>query len=120
MDVGRTHAAILRDMPSLPQQELEDLGRRLGERHGYQFRPAAYFASSGILVHTPAVADREIAVIERSVFLYPRHDRWQARVTQHGGPHWIREVDTITRLEEVALEALQSGVCPPTTAWKVE
>jgi len=106
-------------MSSDLQQQLEDLGHRLGE-HGYQFRRAQYFADTGVLIYSPPVQHDEIAVIERSVFIYARDQRWEARVTLHGGPHWIREVDSIAQLEEAVLEALRSDARPPTVRWKIE
>ena len=100
-----------------PQQELEDLGHRFGER-GYRFRCAPFFGASGIWIFVPPDGQGEIAVIEKSVFIYARYGRWEARVTQHGGPHWIRQADTIPALQEVALEGLTSSVLPPTAAWE--
>jgi hypothetical protein len=106
------------DVTATPQEELEALGRRLAQEHGFRFRPAPYFATSGILVCTPPVDAGAFAVIERSVFLYSRENRWEARVTQHGGAHWIRVAETIARLEVLALEALQTEARPPTSAWR--
>ena len=102
-----------------PQQDLEALARRLGE-HGYRSRRAQYFAASGVLVYSPPVHEAEIDVIERSVFIYARGSAWEARVTPHDGPHWIRSADSLEELKEVALEALRSPMRPPTSAWKVE
>ena len=102
-----------------PQQELEVVARRLGEC-GYRFRRAPHFAVSGVLIYSPASCDDELRVFEKSVFIYARGVHWIARVTQHGGPHWIREVDSIGQLEDVALEALRSQARPPSSEWKVE
>jgi hypothetical protein len=102
-----------------PQHELESVVRRIGE-HGFRFRRAEYFGASGVLIYSPPVRHSEISVVGRSVFIYARGSRWEARVTQHGGPHWIREADSIDRLEEIALEALRSPARPPTSDWKVE
>lgn len=55
-------------------------------------------------------------MIERTVFLYWA-DAWEARVTQHGGRHWIKRSATIEELESVALEALATDERPPTTDW---
>ena len=68
----------------------------------------------------PPSAHDEIAVIESSVFVYRRGQHWEARVTQHGGPHWVRQVENLESLEEVAMEALRSKARPPTGEWTVE
>jgi hypothetical protein len=107
-------------MDSSSQRALEELGRCL-EEHGFRFRAAPYFGSSGIAVFTPPVqsgSHRDISVIERGVFLYASGDGWEARVTRHGGPHWTRSADTIADLEEIALEALRATEVPPNLNWR--
>jgi hypothetical protein len=101
------------------QQELEGIARRIGEL-GFCFRLGQHFGGSGVLIFSPPVRDSDIPVIERGVFIYARGSRWEARLTPHGGPHWTLEVESVERLEEVALEALRSATVPPTSEWKVE
>jgi hypothetical protein len=105
-------------MPSDRQEELEELARRLGAQ-GFSFRRAPYFAATGVFISSSPIQNDEFAVIEYTVFLYGVEERWEARVTQHGGPHWIRQAESLERLEEVALEALRSSARPPNDEWKV-
>jgi hypothetical protein len=58
-------------------------------------------------------------VIESSVFLYPQGTGWEARVTLHGGQHWIRSAASTGELETVALEALSTHDRPPSPIWRV-
>lgn len=68
-------------------------------------------------MYTPPIAtDDNIPVIERTVFLYWA-DVWEARVTLHGGRHWIKRSATIEELESDALEALATDERPSATDW---
>lgn len=58
-----------------------------------------------------------IQVIEAPVFLYHSGESWEARVTPHGGPHWVRRAATLDELEELALEALGTRDVPPGPEW---
>jgi hypothetical protein len=98
-----------------PESELEALGRRLTDQ-GYRYREAKYFSDNGIVVFAAA----EEGVIEKSVFLYERNGSWIARVTSHGGSHWVRSAKTCAELEGPALEALRSPERPPARGWLLD
>ena len=102
-----------------PQLELENLARRLGE-YGYRSRRTDRMATSGVMIFSQPIDFGDFQVIEQTVFIHRRGQRWEARVTQHGGPHWVREVDGLDQLAEAALEALRSKIRPPTSEWKIE
>ncbi|AGC43520.1 hypothetical protein MYSTI_02193 [Myxococcus stipitatus DSM 14675] len=117
-----------------PQQALEELGRRL-EARGFVFAPRAFFASNGIIVSRPLAPRRggdsgaresvsgalpleytpaDIKVVLPWVALYFVAAGWEARVTAHGGPHWIRRAERLDALEGFVEEALRvpEGTCP--------
>ena len=101
------------------ERELDALGQRMSE-HGFGVKTARYFADEGILVFVIPGADGidgGPVVIEHAVFLYPAGPNWEARLTVHGGPQWVRRADNISILEDIALEALRADAIPPNCAW---
>ena len=101
--------------------QLDDLALRF-ESRGFLARQATYFADNGILIFSkpsdePAPGADGIAVIGRGVCLYWGDAGWEARVTTHGGPHWIKHAASIAELEAVALEALATDQTPPSDGW---
>lgn len=113
------------------QHALEELGRRL-EARGLVFASRDFFASNGIIVMrpiespapehgevSPASPPREYSLADirqysHRVALYHSGTSWEARVTAHGGPHWIRRAESLDELEGFVDEALQAteGTCP--------
>lgn len=94
---------------------LDSITTRLTER-GYVVTRRNFSSPDGLLVHTPAQASSapaSIAVIDDAVFLYSIASGWQARITPHGGPHWIQNAATLDALFDVALAALQSNGSVP-------
>lgn len=129
LDVLASPRTPARAMTTRHQVLLDELGRRL-ETRGFRFRRRTYFASSGILVMTqpraavpsaePSEGDytlTDVWYFERAVMLYPFEGGWEARVTRHGGPHWVRRVGTLDAMESCALEALGTSAVPPGPAW---
>jgi hypothetical protein len=101
--------------------ELAEVGAAL-EARGYCARPAPYFAQGGIFVFTPALTtrvelassdSRQLEIIARTVLLYVVAGRFEARVTRHGGPHWIQSAASRAELEGLAVTALESTEIPP-------
>ena len=102
------------------RRELEAVGLRLQDL-GYRFDWRPFFGTPGIWAFLPPEPDPSgITVVNRPVFLYGTARGWEARLTPHGGPHWIRPAATVAALEEIALEALRSTATPPSYAWHVE
>jgi|RhiMethySRZTD1v2_1073278.scaffolds.fasta_scaffold320956_2 hypothetical protein len=105
---------------------LAEIGAELAAR-GYVTRQAPYFANNGIVAFSQPVATwidtprgrQAIDVIERSVALYATEGRFEARVTQHGGPHWVKAADTPEELQALALDALEALEIPP-AGWLLE
>lgn len=62
------------------------------------------------LEYSPA----DITRTPRWVALYHSGAAWEARVTPHGGPHWIRRAGSLDVLEGFVDEALRAaeGACP--------
>lgn len=99
------------------QAELDALARRLAER-GYRCRSTRYFAHVEVLALSPgAEGPAGTPVAERSVFLCHGDDGWMARVTPHGGPHWVRRVSNCSELEAIALQALATDARPRSDEW---
>jgi hypothetical protein len=102
--------------------QLDDLALRF-ESRGFLARHRSYFADNGIVIFSgpsddePALGADGIVVIGRGVFLYWGDARWEARITPHGRPHWIKHAASITELEAVALEALATDQTPPSDGW---
>lgn len=103
-------------MPLTYESDMEQLSYRLVQ-NGFGTRPAPYFAENGILAFTAVTGTSVGNVMEKTVFLYATPDGWCARITQHGGPHWMRVVEDISALERIALEALRRTETPPSSAW---
>ncbi|KYF53323.1 hypothetical protein BE04_26770 [Sorangium cellulosum] len=99
--------------------DLQRLSQRLAQ-HGFGTRSAPYFAENGIVAFTAVVHTRVGNVMENTVFLYATPDGWYARITQRGGPHWIRAAEDISALERIALQALRRTKTPPSSAWTEE
>jgi hypothetical protein len=94
-------------MSDMRWKALEELGRRL-EMQGYGVNfNCPYFAETGLGVF-PRPGEPE-AVIGTSVLLYCTTQGWEARVTPHGGPHWVRHASSIPELEAAALEGLRAS-----------
>ncbi|MFY1824837.1 hypothetical protein ACN47A_02865 [Myxococcus fulvus] len=117
-------------MTTQHQELLDELGRRL-EARGFRILRRAYFGPSAILVTTPprrAAPETEaregeytladVWYFDRSVYLHPFGNGWEARVTRHGGPHWVRRTATLNELESVAVEALGTSTVPPSPEWR--
>ncbi|NTX05452.1 hypothetical protein HUA74_28160 [Myxococcus sp. CA051A] len=112
------------------QRSLDELGRRMEER-GFVYRDVRFFATSGIVVGTRPIPkfipietphgtmELDVSSSERRVALYASPRGWAARVTPHGGPHWIRGADTLDELEAIALEALGTSIVPPGPDWRI-
>ena len=102
--------------------QLDDLALRF-ESRGFLARQRSYFTDNGIVIfvgpsdNEPSPGADGIFVIWRGVFLYWGASGWEARITPHGGPHWIRYAASITELEAVALEALATDQTPPSDGW---
>ena len=101
--------------------QLGDLTLRF-ESRGFFASPRSFFADNGIMIFLrpddePAPGSHGIGVIERRVFLYWGETGWEARITPHGGPHWIKRAASIAELEAAALEALASDQTPPSDGW---
>jgi hypothetical protein len=106
------------------QQHLEALGASL-ERRGFRWRGSrGFFAKNGIWAYTPPTPQSVASgtpVMERTVFLYRVGDQWTARVTQHGGPHWIKRAKDLRELEAIAIDVLAEGRQPPSDdSWEEE
>ncbi|KYG08615.1 hypothetical protein BE21_22685 [Sorangium cellulosum] len=101
------------------EMDLQRLSQRLAQ-HGFGARSAPYFAENGIVAVATVAHTRLGNVMENAVFLYATPDGWYARITQHGGPHWIRAAEDISALERIALEALRRSKTPPNSAWTEE
>lgn len=105
-------------MPSVDDQ-LDDLARRL-ESRGLVVRNRCYFADKGIFVLSqplPVEATGIEGISERTVFLYWSDAGWEARITCHGGPHWVRRVASLVELEAVAIDVFATDRTPPTDGW---
>ena len=83
-------------------------------------RDAPFFSDAGIVVAVRPDATRTdvIQVIEAMVFVYATPDGWQLRVTQHGGPHWVRDAAAERELEDVVRDYLRAPVRPPGPGWR--
>ena len=103
-------------------EQLDDLALRF-ESRGFLAKQRSYFADNGIVIFSgpsddaPAPGPDGIVVIGRGVFLYRGDAGWEARITPHGGPHWIKHAASIAELETVALEALATDQTPPSDGW---
>lgn len=95
--------------------QLEIVRRRLQAR-GLFIASRFLFGSPGIVVALSRPEDA-LSPVDRPVHLYRSRDGWTARLTPHGGPHWIRVVDTAAELESIAVEAVRSPVVPPNERW---
>jgi hypothetical protein len=85
---------------------------------GYAVRDGAWFSPVGLLVFIrPEAVAGELPVVERKVAVYPRGDRWEARVTRHGGPHWIRGADSSSELIETVRHVLAQEPFVPDPTW---
>ena len=92
--------------------ELDSLADEL-EREGFLLRRGTpFFAPNGFAARTSWEN-------VRSVFVYFLDDHWMARITAHGGPHWIRPCSDVSELRIAAVEALASTSTPPSAAWRV-
>jgi hypothetical protein len=77
-----------------------------------------YFAPTTLVVYVvPQDQPGEIWTADQMVFVYPRLGGWEARVTRHGGPHWIRQASTIEEIQEIALAVLAQDPFRPDSAW---
>ena len=112
----------MRNRPTTPEDEqaLRELGDRL-ESLGLLVGSKPYFGIPGIAAWRPQppLAPGEIRPVDRFVFLYASADGWAARVTPHGGPHWVRSAQSAAALEEFAVEALGTTAMPPSEAWQI-
>ncbi|WP_437631343.1 hypothetical protein [Sorangium sp. So ce854] len=106
-------------MPHDCEMDLQQLSHRLAQ-HGFGTRSAPHFAENGMVAFTAVAHTRVGNVMNKPVFLYATPDGWYARITQHGGPHWIRAAEDIYALERIALEALRRTKTPPSSAWTEE
>ena len=108
--------------PITPEDErgLQELRRRL-EGRGLALSTRCYFGVPGIVAYEPLppTPPGEIRVAGPMVFLYASEEGWAARVTPHGGPHWIRTATSAAALEDFVFEALGTTARPPTAAWRL-
>lgn len=100
------------------ESELRELAERLTLR-GYGVRRSEFFAPGGVMIfrRKRPLVPSAVDVLEGCVFLYRSEDGWCARVTQHGGRHWVKPVRDLLRLHDAALEALHATSSPPSEAW---
>jgi hypothetical protein len=102
--------------------QLDELALRF-ESRGFLAGQRNFFADNGIVIVSgpsddePPPGPDGIVVIGRCVFLYWGDAGWEARITPHGGPHWIKHAASIAALESVALEALATDQTPPSDGW---
>lgn len=102
------------------QQELETLVGRF-EQRGFAWARRCFFGQAGIIVGTPSAqipSDGIRLAWKHAVQLYWNGSHWEARLTPHGGPHWIKTAPTLDQLEEVALEALGANPRRPGAGWQ--
>ncbi|MGE0786421.1 MAG: hypothetical protein AB7S26_12195 [Sandaracinaceae bacterium] len=116
---ARTRQAPPRTARHLDRQ-LTRLAKRL-ESAGLHVRKAAFFASTGVGVSARSLeAAPGITLAGPSVFVHPSDEGWELRVTQHGGPHWTRQVPSIDHAETIARAYLADPTTPPGPEWNEE
>lgn len=100
-----------------PALVLDELQRRL-KTGGLVARRVSFFADDGLMVARRGESTRQVDVLEKAIFLY-FESRWTLRVTQHGGPHWVRRLDAalVDQLEEAVLSGLAAFKLPPPPGW---
>ena len=85
---------------------------------GFSIRDAPHFAAVGIAAHTaPIDAEPDLRVIDGIVFIYPRGDSIELRVTQHGGPHWLNTAANEGQAIAIAKAFLAHPAMPPGQGW---
>ncbi|NVB82021.1 MAG: hypothetical protein HOV81_26810 [Kofleriaceae bacterium] len=108
------------------QQEIETLVGRFAQR-GYGWARRCFFGQAGIIVGTPAVPILRDGIAlpwDHAVQLYWKGSHWEARLTPHGGPHWIKTASTLDELAALGEEAIascrwrRSRMTPPGIGWK--
>jgi hypothetical protein len=109
-----------RPITAADEQALKDLRQRL-ESDGLGVSDRCFFGIPGCAAYKPLppAPPDEIRVLGRIVYLYASREGWAARVTPHGGPHWIRTAQSAAALEEFAREALATKATPPNASWRV-
>ncbi|MCC6874214.1 MAG: hypothetical protein IT378_07880 [Sandaracinaceae bacterium] len=102
-------------------ERLANLARRLSAE-GFAARDAPFFSDVGIVVAVRPDATMAMAggipVIEAMVFVYAIPEAWQLRVTQHGGPHWLRNAASERELENVVRDYQSAPARPPGPGWR--
>jgi hypothetical protein len=100
-------------------ERLAHLARRFSAE-GFAVRDAPFFSDAGIgvAVRPDATTAGVIQVIEAMVFVYATPEGWQLRVTQHGGPHWVRDAASERELEDVVRDYLSAPARPPGPGWR--
>ncbi len=91
-----------------PENVLESLAKEF-EHQGFQVRrETCFFADNGIAIgHSGFLR----------VHLYVTALGLSARVTEHGGRHWIFQCATIRELRQAASSALETDEVPPSALW---
>lgn len=86
---------------------------------GLHVKDAAYFAPEGILAWaTTTDSGWGFTVIDEAIAIYVSDGGLELRVTQHGGPHWIRGAADPDEACAIARAFLARPRRPPGDGWR--